>query len=89
MTDVLKFGAGVAIQFTEGCYSDFGLAGAVVTLKECDLIDLGKQYIAEFDEDDWDRPDFSSWLVMKGHAFPAEIQQVHEDDGHRFDLHKR
>lgn len=89
--EVLKFPAGTAIQFTRGCYSDFCLAGAVVTLERCDLVELGKQYMVEKEamENSWDAPMFSTWLVTKGHVFPAEIQEVHVDDGYDFDLHKR
>ena len=90
MTDVLKFSEGVAIQFTEGCYSDFQLAGAFVTIKAVDLVALGKQYIARYaGKQSWGRPGFAAWLIVEGYVFPAQIQEIHIDDGYDFDLHLR
>lgn len=77
----LIFPAGSAIILTEGEYSDKGIAGTVVTLKECDLPALAKQYRAATNPEGKaygdDISGFVSWLVANGWAFPAEVQEVH------------
>lgn len=88
----LCFPAGKAIAFTSGEYSDFGHCGAVVTLKHCDLFKLGEEFKATYKATapyggSFIHPsDFPSWLVANGHAFPAEIQEVHCGGGGGFDL---
>ncbi len=83
MTETMVFPAGSAIIFTSGEYSDFGICGCVVTLKQCDLKSLMKEYISTA-EAGWDSTpsldDFPSWLVAQGHAFSADTQRVHVGD---------
>lgn len=86
----LCFPAGKAIAFSTGEYSDFCYRGVVVTLKECDLFKLGQEFKAEKEKEndnDWVEPQgFPSWLVANGHAFPAEIQEVHCGSYGEFEL---
>lgn len=70
----LKFPRGSVIQFTEGEYSDFCLCGMVVTIKDCDLPALAKEYAAF--ENAW-AGKFATWLVANGHAMPCEATEVH------------
>ena len=73
--------AGTAIAFSTGEYSDFGYIGHVVTLKTCDLAALIDEFKGAFKpKDEWDEPDpgqFVAWLVAHGHAFPADVSEVH------------
>lgn len=87
MIETLKFVRGSALIFTSGEYSDFGLSGVLVTIKDCDLPALAKEYVAqewaaikERGGDDWDKPGpdgFAGWLCANGHAMAAEAQCVH------------
>ena len=94
MTKLLKFPAGTALQFTNGEYSDFGPCGAVILLRDCDLIALGKAFVKEhgigpeiFAQTKLEGSDFVSWLIVNEYAFPAAIQEIWL--GRHFDLHER
>lgn len=79
--------AGTAIAFESGEYSDRGLQGVVVTMKELDLAKAIEEHKAEaqaafvpsYDGDEWraDHGAFVSWLVVKEYAFPASMELVH------------
>ena len=72
----LFYKRGTAIMFSSGEYSDYGPCGCIVTIKDCDLVTLVKEYRAAKDEEaDPDR--FASWLVASGYAMPAELEEVH------------
>lgn len=78
------FPAGTVILFTQGCYSDYGLCGEVVTLKVCNLPELVLAYKAtlalKIDRSREDPSDFVAWLVMHGWAAPLESSTVHLGD---------
>lgn len=89
--NILVFPAGSVIAFSSGEYSDYSYCGTVVTLKQCDLIELGKVYkekhIPEYDWQDSPSPEgFSSWLVVNGYAMPVQWQEVHCGCYGRFEL---
>ena len=89
MAKRLVFPSGKAILFTAGEYSDFGTCGAVVTQKECDLLELAEAYCNErrgTGDDYIDGSGFVAWLVTNGWAFPAEIQEVWLGSYGRLDL---
>ncbi len=80
----LKYRRGTALVFTTGEYSDYGISAMLVTIKDCDLPTLAKEYRAgDTNADSYDRgrPEgFGSWLVANGHAMPMEAQSVHLGD---------
>ena len=88
--NTLKFSRGAIIIFTSGCYSDFGLSGFLVAVKDCDLPALAKEYAKQEKEaikarkgGDWENasPDqFPSWLVANGHAMSVDASTVHLGD---------
>lgn len=79
----------MTLALTTGAWSDFGIAGHVVTLKECDLPKLAQQYANEnrvrverlgLGDSVLRAPDcegFLPWLVKEGYAAAAEVQTVH------------
>ena len=87
MKEILKFSKGSIIVFTEGCYSDFGICGYLVSVVDLDLIKLAAQFRKEFvadKETPWrdvaESRDFPSWLVAQGLAMPVDYSQVHVGD---------
>jgi hypothetical protein len=84
--NTLKYPRGTCLVFTSGEYSDFGMRGILVTIKDCDLPALAQLYAkternkaikAKAPWFDVQMVDFPSWLVAKGHAMPADAQTVH------------
>jgi hypothetical protein len=84
VSEVLVFPAGSTIMFTSGEYSDFRMCGCFVTLKECDLKALMREFMLTAPIEKWSRTpepnNFGSWLCAQGHAFTADIQTVHVGD---------
>lgn len=72
---------GTVVAFSEGEYSDFGYAGHVVTVVDCDFPALAKEFSKNYKpKDEWDRPDphsFIAWLVVNEKCFPATVSEVH------------
>lgn len=84
MKEILKFPKGSIIVFTEGCYSDYGMCGYLVSMADLDLIELAAQFRKEFvadKETPWrdvaEPSDFPSWLVSQGLAMPVDYSIVH------------
>lgn len=92
MIDVLKYPRGTPLIFTKGEYSDYGLAGLLVTIKDCDLPSLAQAFVADarakvkdaYLADDDPRL-FASWLVANGHAMPMAAETVHLGQYGRFE----
>jgi hypothetical protein len=85
----LQYLRGTALVFTTGAYSDFSISAMLVTIKDCDLPALAKEYrAAEAKPGDYDSgsPEgFGSWLVANGHAMPMDAQSVHLGDYGEFE----
>lgn len=81
---LLQFPPGSIITLTRGSYSDFCLDSILVTLKQCDLPALAKQFRDEHKPesayDYAEQRDWSGWLVAKGHCAPVEQTEVHIGD---------
>jgi hypothetical protein len=90
MDKTLIYPMGSILIFSTGEYSDYGLSGFVVTLKECDLRKLAAEYRDNYEpEDKWDKPrpeGFAGWLIAKGYAMPVEASEVHLGSYGDFDL---
>lgn len=90
---ILKFPVGTVLIFTSGEYLDFGLAGELVTIKDCDLKALAQEcqnfYEAKESEDRFvfgsAHNNFASWLVANGHAMPLDCTTVHIGDYSEWD----
>lgn len=88
--DALKFLRGAIIIFTTGCYSDFGISGFLVAVKDCDLPELAKEYVKQENKAIRERKcegldlaspgQFCSCLVANGHAMPVDASTVHLGD---------
>lgn len=78
MSKVLVYPPGSVLTLTQGEYSDFCVAGQLVTLKECDLRRLGRKFVAE-KGDRWEASPtyFPAWLVVNGYCMPLECSEVH------------
>ena len=74
------FSRGSILVFSTGEYSDYGIVGFLVAVKNLNLKKLVKQYQLEFvPVNDWDiaRPeDFPSWLVSKELAMPIDNSKI-------------
>lgn len=90
----LKYERGTCLVFTTGEYSDFGMCGILVTIKECDLPALAQQYVkterakaikAKAPWFDAELVNFPSWLVANGYAMPADAQTVHLGSYNKFE----
>jgi len=90
MMSVHQYPAGTAIAFASGEYSDFSYIGHVVTMKACDLPALIAEHKSTYvAKNDWDEPSsdsFVAWLVASGHAFPADVSEVHIGSYGRLEL---
>ena len=67
---------GSAIIMTSGEYADFCIDAVLVTIKECDMPALVREFCETAPEDyegaeRVDATAFSSWLVAQGHCCPA------------------
>jgi hypothetical protein len=90
----LKYPRGTCLVFTTGEYSDYGLRGILVTIKECDLPALA-QLFAQAEKEKaikeklgWfnlNIGDFPSWLVANGYAMPADAETVHLGNYNKFE----
>lgn len=81
MSNPLEYPKGSVLTFTTGEYSDFRVAAYLVTVCDCDLPALAREYVGTYaPENEWDEPrldGFASWLIAKGHAMPVATSEVH------------
>lgn len=79
--NTLIYPRGTPLLFTYGEYSDFGVIASIVTIQDCDLPKLSRQFIAEHKpEYEWDKADqhdFAGWLIANGYAMPMTVEEVH------------
>lgn len=88
----LKYPPGSVLVMTTGEYSDFGVVGILVTMQECDLPALAKEYAnGKPSYEPAGMPNnFPAWLISKGYAMPVDHSEVHLGDygrwGDEFDV---
>lgn len=81
------FPSGQIIIFTEGEYDDYGIDGVVVTITECDLPKLVKEYEkSEPRKGTYCKPSaFVPWLIAQQHVMSVDVAQVHLGSSYDFD----
>lgn len=84
MSTNLKFPPGKILFFSEGCYSDFGYVGQVVTLQDVDLVALGKEFHSLYvPRHKYDKPhasDFVAWLCAQQKCAGLDCSEVYCGD---------
>lgn len=90
MDNTLIYPKGSILTLSSGEYSDYGIVGILVTVKDCDLRTLAAEYKASHrPKNQWDKPDpdgFVAWLVVHGHAMPVDASEVHIGSYGRLEL---
>lgn len=79
---LLSYPVGSVIQFTSGCWSDFGTVGMIVTIKPCNLPALAQSMTGGKSKHGADAGhyDFAGWLIANGYAMPVDCAAVHLGD---------
>jgi hypothetical protein len=76
---------GTPIVFTEGEYSDFGLCGSIVTIQDCDMKKIVKEYLAQgvgaSQDNYWistiEPSGLVAHMIANGLAMPMNVEEVH------------
>lgn len=75
-----KVKAGEVINFSQGCYSDYGYCGNVVIRKDFDLMNAKEEFkIFCKDLDEWNicASEFVTWMVTNLYVAPMESREIH------------
>lgn len=90
MSEEMIYPPGTAIAFTMGIYSDYKIIGHLILMKRCDVKALVAEYRREnppeYRGDETNIAAFVAWLVTEGHAFPADVSEIHLGDYSGFDV---
>lgn len=81
-----KISRGEVIVFTSGCYSNFGIRGYAIALKDFDMREVRSLIVKRNEgKDRYGSYEFMGWLVSHEYVLPIEHREYHLGDYELFD----